>query len=409
MDVQALTWVVLVAGASVAGAAFVGVLVVPARLEALVAVIGLVGFGLAAYSLVDITTRYSRIDAVLYAFAFILASSAGGWALASVLLGRLARTEQPVASLEEAPPERGGSAVIIAACVEPVAYETRTTATMLECLFEEGLIEPSLTALPFMFFGQKARYRAIGGTSPSQAQLKMLAERLETPLARSGVTLVDWAKCTGTRRIAPRVLDAVNSGYRRIVVAELTVGESLQMSAALRELDGLRLEQLGVEVSYTGPLAVSDSIATAVTNRILAASDEPAVTGAVLVGHGQPDERAARNPSYDENELGFLNRVRMLLIDRGIPENNIRIAWAEWNNPDVTSAVRHLAALGCRRVVVSPAVFPVDSIEIRLDLEIAVRQARVEQGVIVVTLPAWRDDSHVVDEVVKRVEAELQA
>lgn len=409
MDLQTLTWVVLVAGAAIAGAAFVGVLVVPARGEALVATLGLIGFGLAAYSLVDITTRYSRIDAVLYAFAFILAGAAGGWALASVLLGRLSVAEESVVAPEELPAERAGAAVVLASCVEPVVYGTRATATMLECLFEEGLIEPSLTALPFMFFGQKARYRAIGGTSPSQAQLQMLAERLETPLARSGVTLVDWAKCTGTRRIARQVMEAVNAGYRHIVVTELTIGESLQMSSALRELDGLRLEQLGVTLSYTGPLAVSDSIATAVTNRILAASDEPSVTGAVLVGHGQPEERAARNPSYDENELGFLNRVRMLLVDRGIPENNVRIAWAEWNNPDVTSAVRHLAALGCRRVVVSPTVFPVDSIEIRLDLEIAVRQARVEQGVIVVTLPAWRDDSHVVDELVKRVEAELQA
>jgi protoheme ferro-lyase len=125
------------------------------------------------------------------------------------------------------------------------------------------------------------------------------------------------------------------------------------------------------------------------------------------VGHGQPEARAKRYPRFDEEETAFLSRVRMSLIGSGVLERSIRVAWAEWRSPDVTSAVRHLAALGCRRVIVLPGAFAVDTIGTRLDLEMAVRQARVEDSVSVVTLPAWSDDEAVIGEMADRVIAEL--
>ena len=131
-------------------------------------------------------------------------------------------------------------------------------------------------------------------------------------------------------------------------------------------------------------------------------------TGVVLVGHGQPEERAKAYPSFDEEETVFLNRLRMLLIEKGIAESNVRIAWAEWGDPDVTSTVRHLAALGCQRILVVPAVYPLDAVTTKLDLEIAVRQARVAEGTVATTLPTWRDDDAVIEELRARVVAALR-
>jgi hypothetical protein len=54
-------------------------------------------------------------------------------------------------------------------------------------------------------------------------------------------------------------------------------------------------------------------------------------------------------------------------------------------------------------VLVVPAVFPLDTLALRLDLELAVRHARVNEGVSVVTLPGWRDDEAVVAELRARV------
>jgi protoheme ferro-lyase len=126
-------------------------------------------------------------------------------------------------------------------------------------------------------------------------------------------------------------------------------------------------------------------------------------TGVVLVGHGQPDSRAKRHPAYDERELSFLSRIRMTLLERGFDAESVRVAWADWNTPDVTSSVRHLAALGRNKVLVVPAVYPLDTLATRLDLEIALRQARVHERVSVVSLPSWRDDEAVIAELRTRV------
>jgi len=89
----------------------------------------------------------------------------------------------------------------------------------------------------------------------------------------------------------------------------------------------------------------------------------------------------------------------MCLIDNGIPDTNVRIAWAEWRTPDVTSAVRHLAAMGCLRIVVSPACFPLDTIQSTLDIEIAVRQARLDPSVAAITLTGYAGDPAFAEEI----------
>jgi len=162
-------------------------------------------------------------------------------------------------------------------------------------------------------------------------------------------------------------------------------------------------------VTYSGPLWRSERIATLVSTRIMALVADPAASGVVLVGQGQPDDRARDRREFDEQETSFLNHVRMLLLERGVPEQSVRLAWADWRTPEVTGTVRHLAALGCRRIVVSPACFPLDSIATLLDLQLSVRQARVDETVSIVTLPAWHDDPAFAEELCTGVEHAMDA
>jgi protoheme ferro-lyase len=407
MQATSYIWIVLLGGALVAGAAFVGVLVLRPRSELILSVAGIGSFALSAYALVAVASIYARADAVLYAFAFMIAGVVGGWSLASTSLGRLAAPLVEIERPQALPPDTGKAAVIVLACVEPPFYDPRITAGMLNALADEELIEPSIGTLPFLFFAQKTRYRAVGGSSPAYGELVSFSESLQSELEGMPVATVDVATCSGEGRLAARVMEAVKAGHRKVIVAELTVADSLHIAAAKQEADALRLPDFGVAVSYTDALGSSEPIIEMLASRIVATCDELPTSGVVLVGHGQPEERAHRNPSYDEEETAFLSRLRMKLIDGGLPESNVRIAWAEWRTPDVTSAVRHLAALGCRRVVVMPGVFTLDTIGTRLDLELAVRQARVDESVLIVTLPAWRDDEVVRRELAERIGAHL--
>ncbi len=397
MEPISVSWIVLVVGALVFGAATAGLLVVPRNSEIPVGLLAALGMAAAVTAFTAIGADYGRLDAVLYAFAFLLGAAGGGYALVSSLLYRLARDEKAEAPSipEEAAP---GAALIVVGCVEPGQYTPGTTAAMLQSLVDEDLLDASVGTLPFFFFAQKARYRAVGGQSPAISQLSALAERLEGAVPDSGFASVDWATCQGERALHHRVAAAAQAGFRRIVVASVAAADSLSVDGARALTDALRLSNAGVSVVHTPALGDSERLVAMLVGRALDASDALDATGVVLVGQAQPEERSRRNPGFDEGETAFLSRVRMQLLERGIPERNVRIAWADWREPDVTSSVRHLAALGCKRVVVVPATFAFDTITTRLDLEIAVRQARVDERVLVVSLPAWRDDDAVVEE-----------
>jgi protoheme ferro-lyase len=398
---EALIWIALVVGAIGTGASFVGILVATRSMESLYAAIGLLCFVLCAWGFGAVTVAYDRLDAIVYAFIFGIAGIGGGYALVSTLLSSLARSRgrSVVLSPDAVPDGRTNSAVLVLGDVEPPTYSPAATAAALEDLAEEGLLKASIGVLPFLFMAQKTRYRAAGGLSPAARQLEGVTERVQSVL--SGVLKpgkVESAWCEGERSLAARAIEAVAQGFRTIVVAETVIAESLEVDAAKRAVDALRLGDLGVSVNYVGPLWRSDRIAGAVTNRAMAVVGDPSAAGVVLVGQGQPDSRSRDRREFDEQETAFLNHIRMLLLERGLGEQSVRIAWADWRAPEVTGTVRHLAALGCRRIIVSPTCFPLDSITTLLDLQLAVRQARVDETVSIVTLPAWHDDPALVEE-----------
>jgi hypothetical protein len=409
---SALIWMALVVGAVGTGASLVGILVSRRSLEGFFALLGLFFFVACSWGFGGVTLTYDRLDAIIYALVFALAGIVGGYALISTLLGWLAKRSRVAASSVPTPLPKdvGTVAVLVLGEVEPADYSPAATAAALEDLADEGLLKASVGVLPFLFMAQKTRYRAAGGTSPAVKQLDAVAEKLEALLAGAesfGRLESAWAE--GERSLASQVAKAVTKGFRDIIVAEATIAESLEVDAAKREVDALRLGDMGVSVTYAGPLWGSERIAGLVTNRILAVAGDQSAAGVALVGQGQPEDRARDRRDFDEQENSFLNRIRMMLLERGCSEQNVRIAWADWRSPEITGTVRHLAALGCPRIIVSPACFPFDSITTLLDIHLAVRQARVDEAVSVVTLPAWHDDPAFVEQLRADISQALDA
>lgn len=402
MNHEILDWILLLAGAIVAGGSVVAILVVRRSVEPLAALVGLGGAGMSLLAFSRLAASYTRPDAILWALAFLLAAASGGYALGSTLLHLLDRRPSAPPSTITPGPELPGVAVIVVACIEPDTYDPRATAGMLRSLSDEGLLNASIAALPFVFFAQKTRYRVVGDASPAQDEIEQLSDRLSVALGAPHH--VSWATCSGQTGIFEAVARAVGQGYRRIVVAELSVATPTHLRVAKDRLSELRLDLLGVDLEFTAPLYDSERLLLALARRVTSASRQTGVyTGIILAGHGQAPQRARSDPEFDRNETAFLTRLRMMLLESGAMEQSVRIAWTDWGNPDVTAAVRHLAAIGCQRIVVMPATYPVDTLATRLDLEVAVRQARVDDSTGTVMLPAWRNDDALVEELRVRV------
>ena len=148
-------------------------------LEPVFAATALAAFACAAWAFGELSIVYDRFDVLLL----------GTWFWCCRVRRRLrARFDAageprcPPAHGSRAPstlpPDRGTAAVILLGDVDPDEYDERWTAADLEKLSDEGLLHVSIAILPFLFFAQKARYRAVGGSSPAARQLEWLAERV---------------------------------------------------------------------------------------------------------------------------------------------------------------------------------------------------------------------------------------
>lgn len=391
------SWIGLSLGAFAAGAAIVGILALRRAFEPLIAILGAIGMAVAGWSLVAVGQAYGTPQLVAFAVLFAIATGAGGYAFASALLDYLARPAPAASPLDadEIGESESRPVVFLVAPVETQDYEPRGTARELHDLADEGVLRLGIGVTPFLFAASKARYRASGGKSPAWRELERLTEAVELRLDASLRGRVLPSTCDGSQALDQTLHQAVLAGTRKVAVVPVAVSEPPEYEACKDRIDALGLPAAGISVEYAAPLWSSDAVAESAARHIIAGAINPDSTGVVLVLHGQPGPRSRRYPHFDEEESAFASRIRMLVSEAGIPSANVRTAWAEWAQPDVTSAVRHLAALGCDRVLVSPAVFPFDCIATQLEIPLMVRQARVD-AVPVVMLPTWRDDEGVV-------------
>jgi protoheme ferro-lyase len=387
-------WTALVAGSLLAGACMVWLLALKRSRQPLVIALGLLGTVASGYGIAQLVTHYDTPEAIVTLVLITIGCIGGGYGIASSLLANAARRRGKVdLSFADEEDPRSDTAVLVVAAVEPQTYDPAAVALELEHYEDAGLQEATVGMTPFMYAAQKARYRAAGGESPAFRQAKATVVRLEQQLDREAFGWVDLVTCQPKDRLDNAVAHMVRRGFKRVVVGAIGVAESYELDSAKLAVDALRPERHGISVTYASPLWASDTVIEMVAQRIwVSAATSPETTGVALIMHGQPDAFQQTHAQFDAEENAFCNRIRMLLVEKGIPESSVRLCWMDWRPPDVTETVRHLAALGCQRILVVPACYTFDSMTTLLDLPMAVRQARVEEQIYVTILAAWGED-----------------
>lgn len=393
------SWLALLAGCVVFGAAVVAALVLPRAIAPLASIVGLVGLVGALDAFGTLAARYGSFEAVSAATLVLLAGTAAGFSVAATALPHLAPRSRPIAmpTRTEGP---SSDALVLVACSEPERYDPRAVATRQNLLAESAEIEVPATALPFVFYADKARYRAAGGRAPGYAIARELVTRVGACLGER-VALVEPAWCHGPTSLTGAVARLAAEGATRVSVVVLGALESAQLDEARSILDRSLRDSEGPSVVFGPPVWTDRRLPQRLAERVLAVTEgvSLAEAGVVLVDQGLPPLWERRYAAAANVENYFDQRVRMLLCEAGLSEQHVRIAWLDWQTPDVTEAVRHLAALGCTRIVVAAATIALPTLETVLDLGHAISLARVPEGVHVVTLRPWGDDEAFVDAV----------
>jgi sirohydrochlorin ferrochelatase len=372
-------WVALFAGSVMAGCATCAALVLRRR-----------------------TAGTATLIAVLSAATFIaLGGHLGGFALAAALVPawtRLPPLPGPLpaeAEAQPAPPTQ--PAFILVAPGQPEKYDPAVLTRSYLLLSDTDVPVPPDAVRVFGYMAERSRYRS-AGISPARPVAVSVAQRLTARLREAGYDgPVTPAWLEGTPRLADAVHALATEGVRDVVVVYLGVAESLRFGRARLEADAVAWPGSGVRVHYAHSLWADDALAQLVAGKVLAALPRgPRPTdGVVLTGLGQPWQWDRDDPRSCEHETFFLQRVRAALVGAGTTEVNVRTAWLDWQDPGVTEVARHLAALGCERIVVVPATTCADTLEIVIDLPAAVEQADLDPGIRVQVLHGWGEEEAV--------------
>ena len=387
-------WITLLLGASLIGASVAYAMAVPQRWLPLPGLCGAAGAFIAIRSIGVLISWQQPGSSAMAVVLSGVGLSAGYWlASASLLLSARPGSAAP----QEHPqlPATSSSTAIVLSFAAPERYRISRAARHIRQLIESEALTIPTSALPFVFLSERARYRAIGGFLPARASVIATAEQMEGLLSPHGFDCVHVVFGDGPRTLRQTVTAAREAGARTTVLVTLGPDGSLPTREVLRELESP--DESGnacPDVTLAPSIWYSEELAGRLVSRILDTTRGvlPDEVGVALIGEGQPSAWMSFDHGWRERENYFNQRVRLLLTEHGVRAENIRSAWLEWQTPDVTEAVRHLAALGCTRIVVAPSTIPCVALATALDLEHMVDLARVGENVRTVTLPPWGDD-----------------
>ena len=256
------------------------------------------------------------------------------------------------------------------------------------------------------------RYDAIGGVSP-------LAERTSAQVGAVRSALDELAPgqfsvVHGSKHARPRIEDAVDElaehGIERLAglvlaphYSALSVGEYIERASERAIRDGL--EAVFVESWHDDPTLV-DLLA----ERVSAAVEALDVQGderleLVVSAHSLP---ARILDSGDRYPGEIAETARLVAARAGVA--HYRTGWQSagrtqepWLGPDILELLAILAGDGVDAVVVCPAGFTSDHLEVLYDLDVVIREYAQEHGIEYRRIPMPNDADDVVEALAARV------
>jgi len=396
------SWIWLIVASVGAGVAFAALMVCP-RASQLLALIVLAGALVASVMfIVQVGVGLENVSAVGAAILFAIAGTSAGYWAAAAALPLLARSDDRSPVVIEPSPMTVDvrTAVVLLSCAEPTRYSVRATARSLQRLLTTGALEMPAGAMPFVFLSEKARYRQVRDRHPARQVVRGVAERLEERLVATGGVAVLVAWCDGRPSLVDAASAAMNAGYAKVVVAVSGADGAFEAATAIHAAEEVLCSASPpIHVRTAPSIWRVESLAVRLCERILETTQgvERGAVGVALIAEGTPAQWESDHTSWTEHETYFLQRVRLLLTERGVNANAVRIGWLEWQSPDVTETVRHLAATGCERIIVVPATAASSTLGIMVDLPHLIESARLPDDVHAITLSAWNDDPGLVD------------
>jgi ferrochelatase len=253
------------------------------------------------------------------------------------------------------------------------------------------------------------RYDAIGGLSPlnerSAEQLEALQRALEALAPHQ--FLVEY----GTKHASPSIEDAIDrlasAGVQAIAgvvlaphYSALSVGDYIARATEVATAHRL-------EARFVSSWATEPALIDALARRIERASSEFAGdhVEVIVSAHSLPERVVSMKDPYP-GELASTARALGVALSR----DDLRIAYQSagrtpepWLGPDVNEVIEEIAQNGARALVVCPAGFTADHLEVLYDLDIEARAHAARLGLGFARTESINAEPAVFDALARRV------
>lgn len=317
--------------------------------------------------------------------------------------------DRPVPALTRQPgdPGQGHTAVVYFTHGEPETYDPIGWINQFREFDEQKIPFVPFLIRPIFLYMLRQHYLIVGRSDHRKNHFQMLRS-LERSFRESGdlTTRFYISFLDDNPRPDAAVLQALNDGASRIVVAEVFVSVSNHTAEGKHLIEELDLTGIPVEIRYTGPLWDSDTLHSMFVERVRAHMDgaDKSRVGVMLVGHGQPDEWDVEWPTETEHEIEFRKRILKRFEADGFPPENLSLAWMEFKQPKPAPKVEEFVGRGLEKIFYFSAAISADSMHSQYDVPHLVGLARVPKDFPLVNLGAWNDDPLVIRAIREKIE-----
>jgi ferrochelatase len=257
-----------------------------------------------------------------------------------------------------------------------------------------------------------ARYDAIGGTSPMNARTTAQVAALQVALdaLEPGRFRTYYGSKHADPKIEATIARAASEGSDAVVglvlaphFSAMSVGEYVERAAKAAKAEGLRASFL--EHWHDEP-ALIDALAARVGDALGALSPTEASGATVVVtAHSLPARVLETNDPYPDE---LATTARLLAARLGL--RSWRTGWQSagrtgeaWLGPDICEIIDELAASGATAVVVCPAGFTSDHLEILYDLDVVAAGRAADAGIAFVRTASLNAEASVFSALARRV------
>ncbi|HET7486448.1 MAG TPA: ferrochelatase [Acidimicrobiales bacterium] len=275
-----------------------------------------------------------------------------------------------------------------------MAYGTPATPADVEAYYTH--IRRGRPPSPDLLGDLRRRYDAIGGISPLAARTGAQVAALEAALGDG------YAVALGQKHAPPFIEDGMaallTAGAADVVglvlaphYSSLSVGQYHERAAAAAGAARYH----GVQSWHTHPTLVALLAERVAGARARLPLGDGAVVETLFTAHSLPERaRTADDPSYPEQ---LEQTARAVAAAAGL--DRWRTAWQSagrtadpWIGPDILQVLRSLPSEGVEGVVVCPAGFVSDHLEVLYDVDIEARGVADDAGLALARTASFNDD-----------------